>query len=134
MPVEPSDLKIIADQVGPAAVAIALAKSENVGKVLDAAKPLTEELANLGAAVVRTANNLLAVGEGYSARILNIFRYAIGLVPPTRRIDAPPTIVGPIIENVRFMEAENPLLDLYKRLLASAMDSERSHAAHCLRS
>ena len=51
-------------------------------------------------------------------------------VPEDRQQQAAPSIAGPILLNLRFMEDENPLTDLYLNLLARAVDKERCQEAH----
>lgn len=51
-------------------------------------------------------------------------------VPVERQIEAAPEIAGPILMNLRFMNDENELKNLYLRLLAHAIDRESCDQVH----
>jgi hypothetical protein len=51
-------------------------------------------------------------------------------VPEERHIEAQPSIALPVLMNLRFMEEDNPLTELYLNLLARAIDKERVNEAH----
>ena len=51
-------------------------------------------------------------------------------VPEDRQQEAAPSIALPILMDLRFMEDENPLTELYLNLLARAIDRERCSEAH----
>jgi hypothetical protein len=61
--------------------------------------------------------------EKTSERVLNE-------VPPERRIDPKLQIVGPIYENIKYMDDESILYELFEELLARSIDSERIKEAH----
>src|SRR5208337_3598331 len=51
-------------------------------------------------------------------------------VPEDRQQEAAPSIAIPILMDLRFMEDDNPLTELYLNLLARAIDKERCNEAH----
>ncbi len=51
-------------------------------------------------------------------------------VPEDRQQEAAPSIALPILMDLRFMEDDNPLTELYLNLLARAIDKERCSEAH----
>jgi hypothetical protein len=51
-------------------------------------------------------------------------------VPEDRQQEAAPSIALPILMDLRFMEDDNCLTELYLNLLARAIDKERSNEAH----
>jgi hypothetical protein len=54
----------------------------------------------------------------------------INKVPPERRIDPLLQIVGPIYENIKYIDENNILYELFEELLARSIDSERIAEAH----
>lgn len=51
-------------------------------------------------------------------------------IPEERRIEPAPSVAGPIMLELAFMEETNPLADLYVNLLARAMDRDRAKEVH----
>jgi hypothetical protein len=51
-------------------------------------------------------------------------------VPETRRQPAPPQLVGPIIEKLKYLPEDDELCKMYEELLARSIDSERINEAH----
>src|SRR5208337_3850671 len=51
-------------------------------------------------------------------------------VPEDRQQEAAPSIAIPILMDLRFMEDDNPLTELFLNLLARAIDKERCNEAH----
>jgi hypothetical protein len=51
-------------------------------------------------------------------------------VPVENQVDAVPSIAGPVMKALVFLEDENPLVDLYLNLLRRAIDKERLGEAH----
>ena len=54
----------------------------------------------------------------------------VNKVPLERRIDPKLQIVGPIYENIKYMDEECTLYELFEELLARSIDSERIKEAH----
>lgn len=55
---------------------------------------------------------------------------ASSAVPKERQIEASPSIAGPILIELRFMEEGNPIAELYVNLLSRAIDRDRKDEAH----
>ena len=70
---------------------------------------------------------LLAVAQDRLAAFCDRVR---ARVPEDRQQEAAPSIALPILMDLRFMEDENPLTELYLNLLARAIDKERCDEAH----
>jgi hypothetical protein len=70
------------------------------------------------------------VAASHAQRVVWLVQAANGQIPEERRRLPASSIAGPIFENVKYLEDGNPLLELYKNLLTSAMDRERENTAH----
>lgn len=70
---------------------------------------------------------LLALAQDRLARFCEQVRER---VPEERQVEAPPSVALPVLMNLRYMEDENPLTELYLNLLARAIDKERQSEAH----
>ena len=70
---------------------------------------------------------LLAVAQDRLAAFCDRVR---AKVPEDRQQEAAPSIALPILMDLRFMEDDNPLTELYLNLLARAIDKKRCNEAH----
>lgn len=70
---------------------------------------------------------LLAVAQDRLAAFCERVR---AKVPETQQQEAVPSIALPVLMNLRFMEDNNPLTELFLNLLARAIDRERCNEAH----
>ncbi len=70
---------------------------------------------------------LLAVAQD---RLANLCEQVRAKVPEDRQQEAAPSIALPILMDLRFMEDDNPLTELFLNLLARAIDKERCNEAH----
>lgn len=66
----------------------------------------------------------------YQDRLSKFFDKVRRTVKEENQIEAPPSISGPIIERLKYLEDENYLTDLYLNLLSRAIDKERVQEAH----
>ena len=66
----------------------------------------------------------------YQDRLEVFLSKTVNKVPEERRQQADPSIAGPIIEKIKYLEEENCLSDLFSNLLAKAIDKERFGEAH----
>lgn len=66
----------------------------------------------------------------YQDRLSKYFDRIRGAVKEENQIEAPPSISGPIIDRLKYLETENYLTDLYINLLSRAIDKERVQEAH----
>jgi hypothetical protein len=99
----------------------------------DALSPLMSQLGKLGEDVAKTARLILAplqlLARGQD-RFAEWMKQLAKDVPEERRQEAPAHIAGPVLQNLVFMEADNPLTRLFLELLKRAIDKERCHEAH----
>lgn len=111
-----------------------LADSELVVKAYD--DLLADAMKQGGAALADTVKafrlftapiQLLAVAQDRLAAFCRKVREA---VPEERQQEAAPSVALPVLMELRFMEDENPLTELYVNLLARAIDKERFAEAH----
>lgn len=70
---------------------------------------------------------LLAVAQDRLADFCNRVRSA---VPEDRQIEAAPSIAAPVLLELRYMEDDNPITELYLNLLKRAIDRDKSEDAH----
>jgi hypothetical protein len=63
-------------------------------------------------------------------RLEGFFERVRQRVPENRQVEAAPSIAGPIILSLRYMEDDNPLTELFLNLLTRAVDKERIGEAH----
>lgn len=70
---------------------------------------------------------LLALAQDRLARFCQQVRER---VPEERQVEARPSVALPVLMNLRYMEDDNPLTELYLNLLARAIDKERQSEAH----
>ena len=70
---------------------------------------------------------LLAVAQDRLAAFCDQVR---AKVPEDRQQEAAPSIALPVLMDLRFMEDDNPLTELYLNLLARAIDKERCNEVH----
>lgn len=125
------------DPTDPTKLVEAVAKiveSEVVNKAYDdlAASPLREGgkfLTDLAKSfrLFTAPIQLLAVAQDRLAAFCDRVR---AKVPEDRQQEAAPSIALPVLMDLRFMEDENPLTELYLNLLARAIDKERCNEAH----
>jgi hypothetical protein len=66
----------------------------------------------------------------YQDRLKAFCEYVRQGVPEERQMEASASIAGPILMDLRFMEADNPVTELFLNLLRRAIDRERAHEAH----
>jgi hypothetical protein len=110
--------------------AVTVQEPELVHRIVDVLGLPLEAVARLTASVIRVAHLPILAAERYGERLVGLIKSAEACVPPERRIAPAPSVAGPILENVKYLEDTNPLLDMYRTLLASAMDRERVDQAH----
>lgn len=111
-----------------------LANSKLVNKTYD--DLLAEAMREGGQAFVDTVKALrlftapiqfLALGQ---ERLTAFLQRARDKVPEERQQEAAPSIAGPVMIALRFMEDDNILTEMYINLLARAIDKERSNEDH----
>jgi len=66
----------------------------------------------------------------YQDRLSKYLDKVRGNVKEENQIEAPPSISGPVLDRLRYLEDENYLTELYLTLLSKAIDKERVQEAH----
>ena len=69
-------------------------------------------------------------GAAYQDRLVKNLDKVRNKVPEENQIEAPPSLSGPIMERLKYLDDENYLTDLYLNLLSRAIDKERINEAH----
>lgn len=99
----------------------------------DALSKPAQQVGELGEDVAKTFRLLtfpIRLAAAYHDRLEVFLDNVRGAVPAERQIEAEPSIAGPIIQNLIFLNNDNPLIDLYQQLLTRAIDKERRKEAH----
>jgi len=95
------------------------------GSVQETGKMLTDLMKSL-----RLFTLPLQLAANYQDRITKYLDKVRDAVPEKNQIEAPPSLSGPIIERLKYLEENNYLTDLYLNLLSRAIDKERVNEAH----
>lgn len=113
---------------------------EDIGKLLpikqiykDAAQPAVRQVGQALEKTVKAARFALAPIEYLAAQNDRYQRYlerVANKVPEERLMEAHPQLVGPIFDNLRYVEEDSMIAELFVNLLARAIDKERVHEAH----
>lgn len=111
-----------------------LIPKEVIEKVYDdAVSDPAKEVGKLGVDVVKTARLLLAplqvlaAGQDRLEAMLKRIRHR---VPEERQIEAPPELVGPTLEKMRYLDDKSELWRMYEEVLTKSVDSEAADAIH----
>jgi len=111
----------------------------DIAKVLDTevarelykdVRPPVQEASRLLAVLVALVATPFEAAAIYRERLLNFIREAAAEVPEERQLPPAPSMAGPILENVKYLEDGNPLRELYMNLLRRLMDRDRVNEAH----
>jgi hypothetical protein len=100
----------------------------------DLASQPAKEGSKVAVDLVKTARLLLApfqlaaaFQDRFERRVVERIRTG---VPEDRRIQAPAEIVGPAIQNMQYLDDDNPLWQMYEELLMASVDSEAVSKVH----
>lgn len=111
-----------------------LAESKLANSIYDdAASPAAREIGSAAADLLKTMRlftapfQLAAVAQDRFRRWLDEVR---DRVPPERQVEAPPTIAGPALRAMQFMEEDNPLARMFVSLLSQAIDRDHQSGVH----
>jgi len=103
----------------------------------DVIKKLAERPAEEAGSIITNAFKTLhlfllpiQVGAAFQDRLKVHLDRVVRRVPERNRVQAPPHIAGPILENLRYLEEGNILAELYLNLLTRSIDGERQNEAH----
>ena len=111
-----------------------LVPKKTAGKFYDdALSGPAKELGKLGTDVMKTARLLLAplqVGAAFQDRFEKVCERIRTRVPEERQVEAPPEIVGPALEKMRYVRDETELWDMFEELLTKSVDAEAQSTIH----
>lgn len=93
----------------------------------DAVSPGAQEVGKIVQSLLSIVRAPVQFG---SERFVGFIEDAVRDVPTERRIPPHPALAGPIIENALLLPAEDPLREMFRKLLSRAMDSELVGDAH----
>lgn len=115
-------------------------KSKDIAQLLplndiykDIAQPAAKQVGGALESTAKVARLLLAPIEFLAAQGERWQRYLQRVaekVPEERRIEAHPQIVGPVVEDLRYVDEQSIIAELFVNLLARGIDSERVNEAH----
>lgn len=99
----------------------------------DAASAPSKELSKIGVDVVKTARLFLApfqLTAAFQDRFERFVERVRNRVPEDRYVEPPAALVGPAIQNMQFLDEDNPLWVMFEELLICAVDSEKLSKVH----
>ncbi len=91
------------------------------------------EVGKLGTDIMKTLRLFtlpIQILSTFQDRVEKIFINARNKVPEIRQQVAPSQIVGPILENIKYLPEEDELTKMYEELLARSIDKDRINEAH----
>src|SRR5438309_1344424 len=92
----------------------------------DALSKPAKEFSKIAVDLVRTARLFLApiqLASAFQDRFERAVRRIRARVPEERYILAPAEVVGPALEQMRYLDEANPLWQMFEELLVSSVDS-----------
>jgi hypothetical protein len=99
----------------------------------DLASQPAKEVSKIAVDLVKTARLLMApfqLTAAFQDRFERVVERIRTKVPEDRRQQAPAEIVGPSIQQMQYLEEDNPLWQMFEELLTSAVDSEAVSKVH----
>jgi hypothetical protein len=99
----------------------------------DVASAPAKEVSKIAVDIVKTARLFLApiqIAATFQDRFERMLERVRNRVPEQRQIQAPAVVVGPAIEQMRYLEDYNPLWQMFEELLTSSVDSESVAKVH----
>lgn len=111
-----------------------LVPKETLGKLYDdALSGPAKEVGKLGTDAMKAARLILAplqYAAAYQDRLERACERISKRVPEERRAEAPPEIVGPVLERMRYVHEGSELWDLYEEVLTKSVDAEAQRTLH----
>ncbi|WP_417559827.1 Abi-alpha family protein [Marinomonas sp.] len=113
---------------------------EDIGKSLpiekiydDLARKSVVQVGDIALNSIKAARCILAPIDYLAAqqdKLQNHLKRVNDKVPENRQINAHPLLTGPIIDNLKYVEEESLISEMFENLLARAIDRERASEAH----
>lgn len=92
-----------------------------------------KEAGNLASDLIKTARLLLApiqIASAFQDRFARMMRRISERVPDRQRINASAEVVGPALEQMRYLEEGNPLWRMFEELLSRSVDRNEVSKVH----
>ena len=99
----------------------------------DALSPAAKEAGKALVDLVKTARMFTApfqLAATFQERFEKYLRKAAERVPPDRQIAAPAEIIGPAVENMRHLNSEHPLWQMFEEVLTRSIDKDKIAGLH----
>jgi hypothetical protein len=99
----------------------------------DAFSPAAKQVGKFGEDAFKTARLLLAplqVTALAQDRFAAMIERMSHKIPEQRRIEAPPEIVGPVLERLAYLDDTNPLSAMFEEVLTKAIDKDGQSRVH----
>lgn len=99
----------------------------------DTVSPAARELSKIAVDIVKTGRLLLAPFQLTAAlqeRLERAIERIAKRVPEDRRIEAPAEIVGPSLEQMKYLDETNPLWQMFEELLTQSVDAAKIAKVH----
>lgn len=111
-----------------------LLPKETIDKLYtDALSPAAKEFGKFGEDAAKTLRLLTAPIQFLGAlqdRLEPMLKRIGKRVPDRRRVEAPPEVVGPAFERMRYIPDNSELWTMYEEVLTRSVDSEEAHKVH----
>lgn len=113
---------------------IALVGKETIERIYnDTLSPSAVELGKATRDIAKTFRLFLApfqLGAAYQDRFEKYLDKVRSKVPVEDQIESPPSIAGPVLEKLKYLDDENYLKELYLNLLTKSIDKKNINQAH----
>jgi len=99
----------------------------------DVASAPAKEASKIAVDLVKTARLFLApiqIAATFQDRFERLLERVRNRVPEQRQIQAPAEVVGPAVEQMRYLEESSPLWQMFEELLTSSVDAEAVAKVH----
>jgi hypothetical protein len=99
----------------------------------DAGSKPAKQIGELAEDFVKSARLVLfplQIAAAIQEKFEKTLERVVSKVPPERQIDPQLQIIGPIYENIKYLDDKSILYELFEELLARSIDSERIAEAH----
>jgi len=111
-----------------------LIPKETIGKLYDdAVSGPAKEVSKLGVDAVKTARLVLLplqAAAAFQDRLEAMFARIQQRIPEERQIQAPPELVGPTLERMRYLDDKSELWRMYEEAITKSVDSETAGVIH----
>jgi len=99
----------------------------------DGVSDSAKEISKLGVDVVKTARLFLApfqLAAAFQDRFERFVRRLAADIPDERLISVPPEVAGPALNQMKYLDEDNPLWKMFETLLRCSVDKDRVDRVH----